>query len=158
MKRIRADWLAAALDSETDDCIIWPWSTDESGYGRIWTDGRNRNIHALVCIQAHGPCPDGLEAAHSCGRPSCANPRHLRWATRMENARDRVRHQTTTRGELNHHAKLTWYAVHCIRSLHAAGHSPKDLAASFGVAPSTMGQILRRESWKSWTEVRGGAT
>lgn len=67
----------------------------QKGYGLIRIDGVMCRVHRLVCIRRHGPPPtDDLEAAHSCGNAGCVNPRHIRWATRFENAADKKLHGT----------------------------------------------------------------
>lgn len=144
-------WIEAASVSATDECIDWPWGNTggiRGGYGFIRRNGRNRLVHVLVGEIVLGPKPDGMEAAHSCGRRVCANPRHLRWATPKENQGDRIEHGTNLMGDQHPGAKLTWYAVHWIRSLYATGdYSYEELSEMFGVAGSTIGKIIRRERW-----------
>lgn len=46
-------------------------------------------------------------------------------------------------------AKLTKEAVAYIRdNHHTHGNSPKQLAELFGVSPTTVGQIIRCETWR----------
>lgn len=72
----------------TDECILWPFGRS-IGYGQIRIDGKPHRVHNVVCRHFHGE-PQGrrYQAAHSCGNKLCANPRHLRWATPVENRRD----------------------------------------------------------------------
>lgn len=87
--------ISRALRSSTDDCILWSWPPINSGYGQINLDGRRQLAHRVVCEQAHGQPPsEKHEAAHSCGKRLCINPRHLRWATKPENEADKLLHGT----------------------------------------------------------------
>lgn len=80
-----------------DDCLLWPFSKSNKGYGTINHDGRNLTVSRFLCAEVNGPppTPDHV-AAHSCGRghTGCVNPRHLRWATRTENEADKIIHGT----------------------------------------------------------------
>jgi hypothetical protein len=139
-------WIDAAISSATDECLVWPWGA--SRYGIRRRNGRNESVHVLVCEAVSGPKPDGKEVAHSCGLARCANPRHLRWATPTENHADKVGHGTNLAGDQHPNAKLTWYAVHWIRSLHATGdYSQKQLGRMFGLTGSTIGGIVNHKSW-----------
>jgi hypothetical protein len=84
----------AALDRDSDDCIIWPFG-HVRGYGRISVGNRNRCVHQVVCEIAHGPRPPGRHALHTCDQPSCINRRHIFWGTASQNMQqmwDRGRH------------------------------------------------------------------
>lgn len=84
-----------ALLTETDECILWPYSKDSDGYGWCLLEGKSRAVHRYVCEKEHGP-PEGdsNQSAHSCGIPNCINKKHLRWATRSENMMDKHIHLT----------------------------------------------------------------
>lgn len=72
---------------ETDDCIVWPFGKDKDGYGVL---PPNRRVHQVAC-ELHGPKPHPkMEAAHSCHNPSCFNPRHLSWKTRLKNEQEKT--------------------------------------------------------------------
>lgn len=82
---------------ETDECVLWPHTVNSKGYGQIGVNGKSTSVHVLACEQAHGPRPEGKQAAHSCGVKRCINQRHLRWATQSENEADKVVHGTVRR-------------------------------------------------------------
>jgi len=145
----RMDDLAVLTLAQTDDCVLWPYGLQTGGYGSVRTSSGVRCCHRVVCEQFHGACPDGLEAAHSCGVSSCVNPRHLRWVTPKENAKDRDRHTTTARGSRIGRSKLVEADVLQIRSLwESGGHSQPVLAARFGVAERQIRRILSRQHWR----------
>ena len=93
----REQFIADALDTSTDDCIMWPFAVRQSsGYGAHSTRRpgmkRNWDAHRYVCEQAHGQPPENHEAAHRCGNKLCINPQHLYWSTRHRNMQDAVEH------------------------------------------------------------------
>lgn len=139
--------IAAALQSATDECILWPFATTDRGYPHGSVAGRSRRIHKWVCEQAHGPQPSGKEAAHSCHVRACINPRHLRWATHGENLMDRVENGTSNRGERHPLAKLTASDVRNIRRMRTDGCLYREIAEAFGISPYHVGNILRGTTW-----------
>ncbi|WP_157257602.1 NUMOD4 motif-containing HNH endonuclease [Oerskovia sp. Root918] len=58
------------------------------------TGNRKLYIHRLVLEAFVGPAPDGTEACHGDGNPAHNALENLRWDSRSENNRDRVRHGT----------------------------------------------------------------
>lgn len=140
-----------AVQFTQDACLLWPFGQANYGYGEVWVKGRKRLAHRLVCEMAHGPQPSPeLEVAHACGNRLCCNPRHLRWASRLENVADARRHGTLSRGERNGHTKLTEADVRRIRAL-AGTQSQTVIAAQFGVSRGAVDKILRRQNW-AWLE------
>jgi len=90
-----SEWVMAILPYDGDDCLAWPYATDQDGYGLGEIDGKVRRAHRYICALAHGEPPTPKhEAAHSCGNGhlGCVNPGHLRWATCLENQRERWEH------------------------------------------------------------------
>lgn len=90
-----SEWVLAILPYDGDDCLKWPYATDKDGYGLGELGGKIRRAHRYVCTLVNGDPPTPKhEAAHSCGNGhlGCVNPRHLRWATTLENQRERWRH------------------------------------------------------------------
>ena len=141
--------LIVAASDTTDDCIDWRWGTDRKGYGRVVVNGRQHRAARLACARAHGVCPPGYEAAHSCGRAPCVNPRHLRWATHRENVADKMAHGTAQRGAMHPRARLTPEDVQAIRRRRAAGEWLQVLAAEYGVSETHISEIARGIRWAS---------
>lgn len=134
-----------------NDCLVWPYTKGNYGYGQVLIGGRKHLAHRLVCEAVYGSPPaDKNDAAHSCGNRLCCNPRHLRWASRLENVADSRRHGTISRGERNGHAKLTEADVRHIRSLEGK-LTQNDIASQYGISRQTVSKIHRRESWP-WLE------
>ena len=106
-------------------------------------------VHRLICEWAHGPAPDGKpHALHSCDRPICCNPDHLRWGSNAENRRDSVARGRQSRGEARYNAKLTEADVKAIRRARARGASNKEQAARYGVDGATISLVSRYRKWK----------
>jgi hypothetical protein len=140
-----AAFINRAVEYIGDECLLWPYGKS-SGYGELHIDGKPKGAHAVVCERVHGPAPRiGLEAAHSCGNRDCVNPRHLRWATRRQNAEDKILHGRSMRGELHPNAKLTRVRV---REIRASPLSTRELAAQYGVRQITVRAIRRRWRWE----------
>jgi len=57
------------------------------------------SLHRLVLTMFSGPAPEGMECCHENGNPSDNRLVNLRWDTRLENLRDRIRH-----GQLHHNS------------------------------------------------------
>lgn len=144
-------WVLAALDAETDDCILWPFAKNEyTGYAGFTLKGVQHAMHVFVCRSAHGPKPTPKhDAAHRCGNRICANKRHVRWATRQENIDDMLAHGTRKYGEDHQSAKLTLEQVREIRRLRAGGALLRELAAQFGMSRGGIYHITSGDRWRT---------
>jgi hypothetical protein len=93
----------AKVDKREDGC--WEWlgmrlkpgtrTRNGAGYGYLWLEGKMVRAHRLAYELFVGPIPTGLLVLHSCDRPWCVNPEHLRVGTHADNVRDcvdRARH------------------------------------------------------------------
>lgn len=107
-------------------------------------------VHSVVCAAFHGPRPSrGHEVAHYDGDPLNNRPDNLRWATRVENLADKVRHGTQLTGSRNHKAILCEEDVHAIRSLYATRRfTHQAIANLFKVSGPTVTLIVKRVNWK----------
>jgi len=144
----REQWLKRHALYEGNNCLVWPFSHASHGRGIVRFDGELRSAPNVMCHLAHGKPPTiNHEAAHSCGNGhrGCINPRHLRWATRKENERDKAFHGTLRRGEAVNTAKLTPELVKAIRE---SSDSAPQLARVLGVTRNAIYAIRRRKTWK----------
>lgn len=102
----------------------------------------NASVHRLVLEAFDKPCPEGMECCHGPGGPSDNRLVNLSWDTRAKNlGPDRVRDGTDFRGDRGTAAKLSAADVEAIRSRSGAGERGVDLAAEYGVHPSTISAI-----------------
>jgi hypothetical protein len=129
------------------DTGCWEWNGGKHayGYGLLWCDGTMKRAHRLAYLHWKGPIAEGLLVRHKC-RGLCVNPEHLELGTLTENARDKVRDETNTRGEKHGRSKLTDDQVRDIRSrVDVVG---RELAREFGVSETVISFVLNRRSWK----------
>lgn len=99
----REQFIGAALSSDIDGCILWPFAVRKSsGYGAHNTPSpakKSVDAHRYVCEMAHGVAPtERHQAAHECGNKLCVNPKHLSWSLPVENMADAIRHGTLRGG------------------------------------------------------------
>ena len=136
--------------SDEDSCWYWQSNTDRYGYGRISYQGAYVGAHRVALILEQG-APDNEDktyALHSCGRPGCVNPAHLRWGDQKDNMSDRDLHGNTARGQANGRAKLTAADVREMRRRYAdGGETHRTLGEEYNLHHTTVGQILRGENW-----------
>jgi len=145
------EFILMAISSNTSACLHWPYATDLKGYGVGDFDGKRWRITRLVCHTVHGPSPSkNHEAAHSCGRPSCVNPKHLRWATPFENSQDKYLHNTVLRGEQIARAKLTADNIRQIRLLRQTATCAA-IAKQFHVSESNISAVISGKTW-GWVD------
>lgn len=147
------EWLLAHVGHTGNECLIWPFQRNNAGYATISQGGKKRSAARIMCRMVHGdPESPDLDTAHSCGNghEGCINPSHLSWKTRSGNMQDAIMHGTTTRGMKNTQASLTENDVRRIRSMQGS-MMYKEIAPLFGVTPSAIGLIMRRERW-GWVE------
>lgn len=134
-----------------DECVRWPYSVRGDGRGQINVNGKPRLVHRVICEAVNGPPPtEHHEAAHSCGNGhlSCITPRHLRWATRKENAQDMQLHGTVLAGEKNPMNVIDLATAIQVRVM-AKEQSQAEISRALGIPKSTVGRIVRREDWTS---------
>lgn len=138
-------------------CWEWPDSRTKAGYGRLWIYPRLNYAHRVAWTLTNGAIPMGLHVCHHCDNPSCVNPAHLFLGTQADNAADMVAkgrsRNNPHRGVKHKLAKLTDDDVREIRRLYRP--SPRQpspfggpaLAQKYGVAPSLIHRIVKRQSW-----------
>lgn len=152
----RRAWLAEVAEREpTGECIDWPWGTNSYGYGRIAVDGVQRLVTHIVLEAVGLPRPPAPadRALHSCDRPLCVAPWHLRWGTQRQNAEDAISrgrvHPPVLSGEAHGRARLTYEQVTTIRRRAAAGATRAALAREYGVGRTTIRHIITGRNWSA---------
>lgn len=144
------DFVMQAAASETDDCIIWPYSMKPNGYGQLLFEGKSSRSHRVVLEIAKGPPPSEHHyAAHdpvTCHNRACCNPRHLRWATPAENCSDKYLDGTMPLGDRAQHSGNP-ISREAVLNIRADKRTHKEIAVTYGVAIGTVGKIKRRERW-----------
>lgn len=148
-----ARFLHEAISCREDKCLIWPYGKGRGGYGKYTIGGKTLQTHRIVCRAVYGepPSPEH-HAAHRCGNRPCVNPRHLRWATPVDNAADKLEHGTEIRGEKSNLCKLTAKQVRQIREICAnRTETYAAIGEQFGVSGETVSGIAKRRTW-AWLD------
>lgn len=108
-----------------------------------------RQVHDLVLLAFVGPKPIKAEVRHLDGDIHNNSLNNLEYGDHRSNAEDRKRHGTMwlPKGSKNTQAKLNEYKVLEIRRRLARGDDLNEIAATFGVAWSTIHSIRIGETW-----------
>lgn len=143
-------WLEAHVAYDGDACLTWPFNRNRHGRTQVKYKGKDMVAARLMCELAHGkpPTPEH-EAAHSCGNGhlGCVNPKHLRWATTVENKADMVAHGTRQWGEQHYKSMLTVARVLAIREY--CETLPRRVVADlFGLKRDHVDKIATRLIWR----------
>jgi hypothetical protein len=152
-----ARWaLEVALKHTGVECLTWPFGSRKSGYGTCTYGGRKTGAHRLVCLLANGePTSPKMEAAHSCGNGhlGCVNPRHLKWATRKQNALEAVTHGVIPTGDKHPMTKIS--DAECVDLINSRrnGALQKELADRFGISQALVSSILSGAKRKSMQDL-----
>jgi hypothetical protein len=103
-------------------------------------------VHRLIMLTFVGPCPEGLEVAHSDGNRLNARIGNLRYATRSENMQDAIRHGTAPVGYRCGQAKLTREQVSAIRM---DTRVQRVIAKDYGVSDGAICLIKKNKTYKT---------
>jgi hypothetical protein len=137
-------WLQEHIFFEDAECLIFPFTRDDQGYGQVGINRKVFKANRIMCELVNGPAPTPKHiAAHSCGkgRDGCVHPKHLSWKTQSQNQLDR--REDGTKNVWGPYGKTTPEQRAEIRSL-AGQFTQKQLAERFGLWPSRIWQIINR--------------
>ena len=110
---------------------------------------RCSTVHRLVVLAFLGVNPfDNAIIAHNDGNRRNNRVSNLRWASAIENQRDRVRHHTLVRGSEVEGAKLHESDIPSIRVRVSCGEKYSAIALDYGVSISTIHLIAVNRTWK----------
>ena len=152
--RERFDAYVPSVPDE-NGCLIWTGGTYRGGYGALALGGRtrtSRKAHRLAWEFANGPIPDGMFVCHRCDVPRCVNVEHLFLGTPADNnvdrdAKGRTRYLAGEQRGPNV-TRLTAAAVLEIRARYGGGGvSQSQLAGQYGVARTTIADVVCRRTW-----------
>lgn len=149
-------WKKVAFTADPDKCWNWTGSSRRRGYGRFCIQVAPNKDKSFVSTRVayaitHGSCPIDKVIMHSCDNPSCVNPAHLIPGTNKENSQDMVSKNRQIGnfkdGEDHPLNKLTNENVLDIRNRWTRGEMQRSIAKDYGVNPSLISRIVRREYW-----------
>lgn len=141
-------WEKVDIKSE-DECWEWTGRKLDDGYGLINENGIQYRAHRLSYEVNNGMIDDGMVIRHTCNNPKCVNPKHLVQGTHKQNSEDMVAAGHSQFGTKNTNSVLNDELVKEIREIYATKkHSYKSIGFKFNVSEATIGQIIRRDTWK----------
>ncbi len=106
-------------------------------------------VHRLILLCFRGkPKGDKCFCRHLDGDGANNNLKNIRWGTRKENERDKVKHGRTNRGERNGMSKLKEADVIGIRKLAKSGKTQFKLGKLFGTNQQNISRIINKTRWK----------
>lgn len=109
-------------------------------------DGRRctKTVHSIVCEAFHGPRPPGHDVAHYDGDGKNNRADNLRWATKVENFDDMLRHGRRNKGERHGLSRLTDAQA---REILESDEKATVIAARMNVNAQAVRRIRRGETW-----------
>jgi hypothetical protein len=133
------------------DCLLWRGAFADGGYGVFWNGARLEKAHRFALRASGVEIPKDKVVCHSCDTPACVNPKHLYVSTQQGNVRDMWAKGRAglTRGAARVNSKLDDTKVLRARELCALGATHKEVAVLFGVSSTTIGKMLRGETWRA---------
>jgi NUMOD4 motif-containing protein len=108
---------------------------------------QNRYVGELVARTWIRERKPGEFVCHGPAGQSDNNPGNLYYGPPKRNTHDRKRDGTWMAGEQNGRARLNWEMVGQIRARCATGESQASLAREFRVGKTTIGSVVRNETW-----------
>jgi hypothetical protein len=135
----------------TDDgCWEWDGLVHKTGYGVLYTGGKEIKAHRAAYTVWNGAIPEGLFVCHTCDNRRCINPAHLFAGTNSDNMQDMAsKGRSGVRyGTANHATKIDEAAVRDIRTRRDNGEILKTIAADYGISLNQVSMIGARTSWR----------
>ena len=141
--------LEAGCKKDSSGCWLWTKST-VTGYGCLRINSKTMYAHRLSFELSKGPVADGMFICHRCNTRLCVNPAHLYMATCAENTLDAHRDGLCNGyyGVNNWTAKLDPEKIRAIRLAPRKKGYQTRLAQQFGVAQTTISQVITRKTWR----------
>lgn len=134
------------------ECWDWVGVRLPKGYGHmaygLANGGGSIYTHRLALELSTGErIPPGMMALHSCDRPQCCAPHHLRVGSCSENARDAVARGQHPVGDRAGTSKLDERQALAIIESAARGERVASIARRYPVSAVQIGNIVSGKSW-----------
>lgn len=134
---------------KSDGCWLWTGAVERYGYPIMQRNGKTVRVHRFIYEMFNSQIPAGMDLCHHCDTPRCVRPDHLFVGTRLDNVRDMVNKGRHCCGANHYQTPLTDQQVLDIRQKYSdGGVTYRQLGSAYRVSPSSIGQIIRRESWR----------
>lgn len=128
---------------------------DSRGYSVVspYVNGKKytTTVHKLVAMAFIGPRPEGFQVNHKDGIKTNNHVSNLEYVTNMHNTQHAMilGLRDHLRGDGNHFSKLNKEKIKDIRKRASMGEPRASLAAEYDVTVTSIGNIIRRDTW-SW--------
>ncbi len=148
----KIEFVKNSVQTAGDDCIIPYWSPTSAGYFNLNIEGVRVRAHRYA-LSIHTGVPYTtdklcLHAPVKCHNRACINPLHLRWGDASDNAKDKLKDGTSSRGSMRYNAKLTPEKVRYIRN---SSKPYKEIAEYLGVSVGCVSEVARGVNW-AWVK------
>jgi len=131
------------LTPNKNGCLDWTGAMNGRGYGLTRVNTNEKIYTHRLALQLEGVDIDGLFVLHSCDRPSCCNPKHLRTGTPSENTNDMlIRKRYGKIATINEEQCLE------IRRLKKTGIPQWRLGETYGISQAQVSRIVNNAQWK----------
>lgn len=120
-----------------------------SGYMRLHFNGRHLLVARLVGMAFHDNPQNLPTINHKNGVKTDNRGVNLEWCSNAQNNQHAIDNGLVSprRGERHHNAKLNEQAVAEIRAKYKQGARQYQLAATYGVDPSSISHVVNRQNW-----------
>lgn len=141
---------------------VWSWkgfkflkTSTTHGYHHVCLCKNNKKytkrIHILVLDNFRGKKPNDFEARHLDGNKDNNKLSNLKWGTKKENGKDKIKHGTSKVNEGVKHGqhKLDEDDIRMICILYGSGlHTQRYLSSVFKINQSIISKIVNKKVWK----------
>lgn len=141
-KRIRYIQQQIAERSVDEGCWIWPYGTNDAGYGKVTFNGSDHLVHRTAYELYHQEELGKSIAMHSCDNVLCFNPTHIHGGTYSINNREAIERGRRGPG-------FSFAAITEMRQLHQMGSSKREISTMYRISVSYLSKVLRGESRKA---------
>lgn len=146
LKGATRKWVLVALETETSECILWPFAMNVRGYPIAQDTNGFYYPTRRICELTNGAPPSAkYHAAHSCGIRQCMNKNHIRWALPSENEQDKLLHGT-------YYGRQARFTEEQIREIRNDAKTPADItriANTYNVTYQAIQKIVKRKSYSN---------
>lgn len=142
---------AMQVRKQPNGCVFWVGSRDRDGYGFFGGDAAGQT-HTRAhrwswAFHNDQAIPENGHICHKCDDPRCVNPDHLFLGDALANMQDKIAkgRARTPGGESHRDAVLTEDQA---KAILIDPRTYTEIAAAYGVKPSTVGSLKQRKSWR----------
>ncbi len=100
----RSAWFIDALIKADvvwpDECVPWPWATEERRHTMYFRGNGVPVTHVVLTLTAGERPSKAHQGLHSSDMEWCINAKHLRWGTELENRMDQVKRSRGSIGKI----------------------------------------------------------